>query len=200
MLTGIENVISRMHSIQKRISDVTNLHNPYYKKVNNNKNPKKNIKINTTLKKINNKNDIKNISSQSIKANLKYGPEAFDKFIKNAAKKHNLPFALIKAVIRQESNFNPNAVSSKGASGLMQLMPGTAKLLNVSSIFNPRQNINGGSKYLKDMMLRYNGNLSKALGAYNAGPEAVDKNNGVPNYKETKDFIKKVLQYYSKFS
>ncbi len=129
-----------------------------------------------------------------------YGDAAFDQYIRQASQQHGLPFALIKAVVHQESQFNPNAVSHAGAQGLMQIMPQTGQLLGLSNLFNPRENIMAGSAYLKEMMKRYNGNTALALAAYNAGPGAVDAAGGVPNYSETKAYVQKVLEYYGKYS
>jgi soluble lytic murein transglycosylase-like protein len=122
----------------------------------------------------------------------------YEDIIEAAADRYRIPSALIRAVIKQESNFNAEAVSHKGAMGLMQLMPETADLLGVSDPFNPDQNIFGGTKYLVDLITRYDGNLNKALAAYNAGPERV--RDSIPNIRETRNFVDSVLHYYESFS
>lgn len=113
--------------------------------------------------------------------------------IKDAARKYNLPAKLIESVIQAESNFRVNAVSPAGAQGLMQLMPGTAKELGVDDPFDVRQNIDGGSAYLRQMLNRFGGDVKLALAAYNAGPGTVEKYNGNVPYRETQAYIERVL-------
>lgn len=133
-------------------------------------------------------------SEKSAKSRIE-APEAIQKAIEDSARKFKLPVQLVTAVIKVESNFNPRAVSSEGARGLMQLMPTTAATLGVRNSFDVSQNINGGCRYLKDMLEQFDGNLELALAAYNAGPGAVEKYGRIPPYRETQDYVKKVLAY-----
>lgn len=122
-----------------------------------------------------------------------------DNLITKYADKNGLDEDFVKAVINQESGFNPNATSHCGAMGLMQLMPATAQGLGVVDAYNPEQNIEGGTKYLKGLMDRFGGDKSLALAAYNAGPNAVKKYNGIPPYAETQNYVKKVLSKYDTY-
>jgi|GEM_PF-361183 len=125
----------------------------------------------------------------------------YDKIINQAAGKFNLDVALIKAVIKAESNFNHRAVSRAGAKGLMQLMPQTASALKVDDVFHPGDNIEGGARYLRYLLNLYGGNLTLALAAYNAGEGAVAKYNyGVPPYRETQNYVRRVLALYNSYS
>lgn len=120
-----------------------------------------------------------------------------DQIINQAAQQYSVPAKLIKAVIQQESSFNTNAVSKTGAAGLMQLMPGTAKSLGVSDVFDPGQNVLAGSKYLKQLLDKYDGKIDLALAAYNAGPANVDKYGGIPPFEETTNYVRKVSDLYN---
>ncbi|MDA3787421.1 MAG: transglycosylase SLT domain-containing protein [Desulfobacula sp.] len=123
----------------------------------------------------------------------------YDDIIKKAQKRYGVEFSLIKAVIHVESGFNPKAVSKRGAKGLMQIMPDNYKNLFVKDPFNPSQNIMGGTLYLQRLLKRYEYKLPLALAAYNAGPQAVDKYKRIPPYKETQNFVKKVMKTYSRY-
>jgi soluble lytic murein transglycosylase-like protein len=116
--------------------------------------------------------------------------------VQAAAERHNLDPALVKAVITTESAWNPSAISRKGAVGLMQLIPETAERFGVGNAFDPAQNVEGGTSYLKELLDHYNGDLTKSLAAYNAGQRAVDQSGGIPAYPETERYVQKVTDAY----
>jgi soluble lytic murein transglycosylase-like protein len=124
------------------------------------------------------------------------GPADLDGLVQLSADKNHVDPDLVRAVISAESNWNSAAVSSRGAMGLMQLAPGTAQRLGVGNAFDPAQNIGAGVQYLRMMLERYKGDVTKALAAYNAGPGAVDRVGGVPNYRETRNYVQKVTSSY----
>ena len=126
--------------------------------------------------------------------------DSFGNYINDAAKANNLDPFLIKSIIKVESDFDPKAKSSRGATGLMQLMPTTANLVECDDPTNARQNILGGSKYFRMMLNRFGGKIDYALAAYNAGPGNVDKYNGIPPFRETQNYVKKVNHYYKIYS
>lgn len=120
----------------------------------------------------------------------------FAELIANSAKEHGVTQELVASVISVESNFNSKAVSPKLARGLMQLMPKTAARLGVTNVFDPRQNIDGGTRYLKELLERYNGDLFLTLAAYNAGPNRVEQFGAVPPYRETRDYVRRVISTF----
>lgn len=119
-----------------------------------------------------------------------------DTAIQQSAAKHNVDPNLVRAVIKVESNFNPNAVSRKGAMGLMQLMPQTARQLKVENPFDPEQNVDAGVRQLKQLMENYGGDVKLTLAAYNAGPGAVARSSGVPHFRETRNYVNRITQLY----
>jgi len=126
-------------------------------------------------------------------------PEEFDPIINTLSSEYGVDKSLVKAVIHAESGYNPNALSPKGASGLMQLMPGTARDLKVGNAFDPRDNIRGGVRYLRFLLDTFRGDVSLALAAYNAGLAKVSKYGGIPPYEETRNYVSRVLSYQKSY-
>jgi len=124
----------------------------------------------------------------------------YDHVISEASKKHGVSFSLLKALIKTESDFDPRAVSRAGAMGLMQIMPENIRKLEIKDPFDPKDNIMGGTRYLKQLINRFNGKLHLALAAYNAGPGVVEKYQRIPPFQETENFVKQVMEYYSIFN
>jgi hypothetical protein len=122
--------------------------------------------------------------------------EKIEQMIREVSDRYHVDPALVRAVIQTESNWNSSAISRKGARGLMQLVPGTAQQLGVNNAFDPQQNLDAGVRYLHKLLERYNGDLDKALAAYNAGPGAVDRAGGIPRYRETREYVQKVTDSY----
>ena len=126
-------------------------------------------------------------------------PAEYENIIRANAEKYGVSASLIKAVIHAESGYNPNAVSRKGASGLMQLMPGTARSLKVNNCFDPKDNVEGGVKYLRFLLDTFRGDVSLAVAAYNAGLNKVAKFGGIPPYTETRTYVNRVLSYMQSY-
>jgi soluble lytic murein transglycosylase-like protein len=122
--------------------------------------------------------------------------DKIDKMVHEVAERYHVDPALIRAVVETESHWNPAAVSRRGALGLMQLVPETAHRMGVNDVFDPKQNLDGGVHYLRTLLERYNGDLDRALAAYNAGPGAVDRAGGIPRYRETRAYVQKVTDSY----
>ena len=137
--------------------------------------------------------------TRSVSAGQRMNSASVQPFIQEAAVKYDVDPDLIEAVIKQESAYNAGARSHVGAEGLMQLMPATAKELGVENSLDPRQNVMGGTKYLRQLLDQFDGNLTKVIAGYNAGPGAVSRYGGVPPYTETQDYVAKVLKNYEDF-
>jgi soluble lytic murein transglycosylase-like protein len=142
----------------------------------------------------------KELTGKDADPSSKASTEQIENWTEHASKTFNLDKNLIKAVIRQESGGDSLATSEKGAKGLMQLMDGTAKEMGVANSYNGQQNIMGGAKYLKQMLVQFGGDESKALAAYNAGPGRVEQYGGIPPFEETQNYVKKVLEYRKEYS
>ncbi|AJK90145.1 lytic transglycosylase [Lysinibacillus sp. A1] len=138
-----------------------------------------------------------NVIGSTAYANSLAGADQYAAIIEKASATYGVPEKLIAAVIKQESNFNPSVVSHAGAQGLMQLMPQTAQYLGVTNAFDPEQNIMAGAKYLRQMLDKFNNDPTLALAAYNAGASRVTKYGGIPPFKETQNYVKKVMNYFT---
>lgn len=136
-------------------------------------------------------------SSNNSDSELLKCSEELDQYFEEAAKTYGVDVKFLKAIAKQESNFDPNATSHSGAMGIMQLMPFTAKELGVENAYDPRSNIMGGAKLISQLLEKYNGDKSLALAAYNAGSGNVKKYGGIPPFEETQNYVKKVLEYYN---
>jgi len=139
---------------------------------------------------------VSHVASPVLTAATQAYREKIEAMIREVSARYLVDPALVRSVIETESNWNSTAVSSKGALGLMQLVPGTAQQLGVNDAFDPKQNLDGGVRYLHSLLERYNGDLDKALAAYNAGPGAVDRARGVPQFRETREYVQKVTDSY----
>ena len=188
LITGLDLTLRRLSSIENSINRVFGNENDV--SVENNAAAKefKSI-LDEKMAQDKPENSIEKISFKNSRENI-------ENLIEKYAQKNNLDPDFIKAVVKQESGFNPDAKSKCGAMGLMQLMPQTAKGLGVVDAFDPEQNIEGGVKYLKSMLNRFNNDPKLALAAYNAGPAAVQKYGDIPPYKETQNYVKNILASY----
>lgn len=185
MMEGISQVLQRITNIEDRFSpNKASKNNKFQSYVDGAMNTKVNQNSST----------LKANGSKSVATNA---PANINALINQSSQKYGVDPKLVSAVAQAESNYTPNAVSDAGAVGVMQLMPDTASSLGVTNIYDPRDNIEGGVKYIKQLLNTFDGDVSKAVAAYNAGPQAVKNYNGVPPYAETQNYVKKVLDLYS---
>lgn len=138
---------------------------------------------------------VQNTAQNTAASSISTGTASMDRIFEQAAKRYNVDANLLKAIGKAESGFDPSVVSSAGAIGVMQLMPGTARSLGVSNPYDAQQNIMGGAKYISQLLKKYDGNVRLALAAYNAGPGNVAKYGGIPPFQETKNYVNRVLKY-----
>lgn len=170
-MQGIGKVLDRINSIEQRFKNITG----------------SGVTFSTVLA---------NAEQSSTVNEQKSSPDTIGNMIQLAAKKYGVDAKLVMAVAKVESNLSPDVVSTVGAVGVMQLMPETAQGLGVRNSKDPRENIDGGVRYLKELMTTFDGDVTKVVAAYNAGPNAVQKYNGIPPYSETKDYVAKVMAQY----
>jgi soluble lytic murein transglycosylase-like protein len=135
-------------------------------------------------------------SAQNSSPGIGFTPREIEAAIEKAATRHNVDANLVRALVQVESNFNPNAVSRKGAMGLMQLMPQTARQLNLKNPFDPQENVDAGVRHLRQLLDNYNGDIRLSLAAYNAGSGAVSKSRGIPRYSETQNYVRRITNLY----
>jgi len=197
---SIQNMIqsSSIKSAQERITQIESILAGKMQEINANSQKAKKVATDTNLPKF---SDYMNVTPpQGLKYKVAELPSLskgqIQEMVSQISSKYKIDDKLVMAVIKQESNFNPTAVSKAGAVGLMQLMPGTAKTLGVTNPYSAEQNIEGGVKHLRNMLDKYKGNLILALAAYNAGGGNVDKYDGVPPFAETQNYVKKILSNY----
>lgn len=190
LITGLDLTLRRLSSIENSINRILGTDEDLSVQ---NKSAAKEFK-NILDEKLN--ENTKTAENNIEKTTFKNSRENIENLIEKYAAKNNLDPDFIKAVVKQESGFNPDAKSKCGAMGLMQLMPQTARGLGVVDAFDPEQNIEGGVKYLKSMLNRFNNDPKLALAAYNAGPGAVQKYGDIPPYRETQNYVKNIMSSY----
>lgn len=198
---GRDAAIQRAVALQQHVNNINNQLNPKVEEAESAKTFVDALKSSVNEKNVfrlqNTTLDVPPLKSLSATSSAKATTrEQIKNLISVISKKYNVDEKLVNAVIKQESGFNVKAKSKAGAMGLMQLMPATAKGLGVVDPYNPAQNIEGGVKYLRNLLKKYNGNVILALAAYNAGSGAVDKYSGVPPYKETQNYVRSILANY----
>ena len=196
-LTGLDIAIRRMQSIERQFQTLSNM-SAVSAGVDQNFQSILDASMSTKAGASVSSSD-KVFSPSSVAASKSASKEELDSLISKYASQNSLDPDFVKAVVKQESGFNPSAKSHCGAMGLMQLMPATASSLGVHNPYDPEQNIAGGTKYLKGLMDRFEGNKELALAAYNAGPGAVKKYGGVPPYRETQNYVKNIISSYQNY-
>ena len=206
--SGEAQAINRARQLDSYINSIYEQKQTQADKINNEEFGSKpfNEVLKTSIEETVDKNNVFEIDAQqnipfgalSVGSKLKtsYSKSDIMDIIDNACEKYDMDSKLVKALVKQESGFNPDAKSKAGAMGLMQLMPKTAEALGVKDPYNPKDNVDGGVRYLKQMLDKFNGNKILALAAYNAGPNAVKKYDGIPPYKETQNYVKSILSMY----